>query len=291
MYPRFASVSLWSQVYLLDQGQRLGETITAFRERWFHKGFDGFSWQPNPGAAESIADAIKDLCLTLKAADYLTADVPHENIIRVTGPWLARYRQLERDTFLPLLEGEIDAVNAAVLSGKLLQVASGACYTDTEERTWEPVHQSKVDALKELVDEIGRPVIVQYHWAHSVPRVKRVLPQAVEFRERDPRTIVSDFVAGKIPVLLAHAASVGEGIDGLQDGTDTLIFFDPYWSLRQRDQLAARIGPVRQLQSGHPRPVRHHILVAEGTVDEAVLERWTTKASVQDIIKNRMRKL
>ena len=283
---------LWPQIYLLDQGRRLGVNITQFRSRWMHLGRDGFSWKSLPGADVDVGNRVRDICLTLQARDYLDLPEVVQNVVDVRMPAknLEEYRRLQKAFFLEIAKDGriIEAANAAVLSGKLLQFANGFLYTEGNTE-WEDIHDAKLAALQDLVEEAARPVIVCYKYRADVTRICNRFPQAVVF-DGQSRTIEA-FQRGDIPILLLQPASAGHGIDGLQDGTDTIIWYGLTWSLEEHDQALERIGPTRQLQSGHPRPVFCHYIATQGTVDKLVLQRLINKKTVQEILLEAMRTL
>jgi hypothetical protein len=281
---------LWSQVFLLDGGKRLGKNITSFRKRWMRQGYDGFSWKPLPHAEREVADAIADICLTIKASDYLDLPDMMTNVIPVhlDAKTMKQHRELERDFLLHFEDGVVEASNAAVLSGKLLQHAAGFLYRE-DGTTWEDVHTAKLAALDDFREEYGKPFILAYKYKADLQRITEHHQDAVRF-DGKPATIAA-FQRGEIPILLMQPAGDSEGTDGLQDGTDTMLFYGLDWSLKDHDQIIERIGPTRQLQSGHPRPVWVHYLASQGTVDELVLQRLIEKKSVQEIILNRMKRL
>lgn len=277
---------LWSQMYLLDGGKRLGKNITAFRERWFTQ--DRYSgshtWEPFPHSQAEITALIRDRCLTLKAADYLDLPPLVHNRIEFDLPHTAAelYRDLEREFYLDLGEHEIAATNAGVLSGKLRQFTAGALYTNPD-GAWEEVHREKLDALDDVIEEAGAtPVMVIYHFKSDLVRIRAAFPQARHL-DHKPQT-VRDWNAGRIPILLVHPASAGHGLN-LQGGSNIAVFFSLDFDLDTHDQVIERIGPARQLQSGHPRPVFIHYLVARDTIDELCLERLIERRAMQDIFK------
>lgn len=285
-------LDLWGQSFFLDRGKRLGASFSRFTSRFFRQvrcGSSAFAvrYEPHDGAADEIQRALSDLALSIRAEDYFPTDAPIVQDIRVDLPPAARklYAQLESAFFadldaLGIGEGEIDVANAAARSGKCLQVAAGAVYRD--DGSWQDVHDAKIDALRSCVEEAaGEPVLVAYHWKADAARLKKAFPEAVEL-DRNPATI-RRWNAGEIPVLLAHPAAAGHGLN-LQDGGRRMVLFSPWWDLEQHQQILERIGPTRQMQSGHPRAVFVHRLVAADTLDSAVLDRLDGKASVQDAL-------
>lgn len=285
---------LWAPTYLLDQGKRLGRTLKSYHERWFTPADrEGRKWEPIDGAVDKITEALRDICFTLRAEDYLDLPplVTNQVEVRLPAHLQAEYRRLEREMMLQLASEErVTAVNAAARSGKCHQYAQGAIYLDEEgepSKKWERIHDEKLDALQEVIDSAGgEPVLVAYHFQHDLVRLQKAFPQARAL-DSDPATIDA-WNRGEIEILLAHPASAGHGLN-LQGGGRHLAFFSLNWSLETYQQIIERIGPTRQLQAGTPRPVYVHHLVTTGTVDELILERLVTKASVQDVFKRRLR--
>ena len=283
---------LWGQAWFLDQGVRLGRTFDAFRQRWFQAvpGGDGYQQiKPLPFAQEQIQDRMRDLCLSLDPRDYFDISEPIVNVIRVELPKKARahYRDMEREMFMQIGEHEIEAFSAASRTIKCLQIANGAAYTD-EAGTWAEVHDVKLQALESVIEEAaGMPVLVAYHFKSDLARLQRAFPKGRHL-DKDPQTL-RDWNAGKIPVLFAHPASAGHGLN-LQDGGNILAFFGHWWDLEQYQQIIERIGPTRQAQAGHDRPVFIHHIVAADTVDEIVMARRESKREVQDLLLEAMKR-
>ena len=284
---------LYGQQWFVDGGQRLGKSYTAFSQRWFRTGHDGFGLEPLAHAQEEIQKLLGDVTITIDAKDYFDIKEPIVNRITVDLPHKARqqYRDMEKKMFLEL-EGhlgptEVEALNAASKTQKCLQLANGAIYTD-EQRNWTEVHDAKIAALDDIIEEAGgAPVLVAYHFKHDLHRLRAAFPRS-RVLDSDPETIRS-WNAGKIPVLFAHPASAGHGLN-LQDGGNILVFFSVNWNLEEHQQIIERIGPTRQMQAGHDRPVFLHYILANDTVDFDVLERLESKASVQEILMKAMKR-
>lgn len=293
-------VDLWGQTWFLDAGERLGRTFTSFQDRWFgwkrkssaatdKYGIDKVIF---PFAQEQIQERIKDLCLTIDPKDWFDLRAPIVNVISVDLPpsAKAKYKELEKEMFVRFGEHEIEAFNAAALTMKCLQLANGAMYLDPDKHeagAAVDVHDAKLEALESIITEAaGAPVLVAYHFKSDLRRILARFPQARHL-DKKPKTI-DDWNAGRIPVLVAHPASAGHGLN-LQDGGNILAFFGHWWDLEQHDQMVERIGPVRQLQSGHDRAVFLHYIVARGTVDELVVARRESKRTVQDTLLNYMK--
>lgn len=279
---------LWGQMWFIDYGQRLGKTFTAFKDRWFYPSFNGFDILPKDNAQAEIQARIADVCLTIDAKDWFNLDAPIVNDIYVDLPPKAMklYRQMEREMFIQVESADVEAFNSASMTMKCLQLANGAVYTD-DKGTFEAVHDAKLDALEDVIEEAaGANVMVAYHFKSDLARLKKRFPHGRELRStKDER----DWNAGGIALLFVHPQSAGHGLN-LQDGGSIACFFGHWWDLEGYSQCIERIGPVRQHQSGHARPVFIHHLLARGTLDERVLERRRTKASVQDILLNAMKR-
>lgn len=273
-------IDLWSQVYLLDQGERLGKTLTGYRDRYFDPGRRNqnivFEWIPKPFVEEAIYEKISDVCVSMKAEDWLQLPGRIDNVIEVELPEKAKsqYKQLEKDLTLPLVDSDVTAANAAVLTNKLLQMANGAIYDEFSDA--KEIHSAKLDALEEAVEAAnGKPVLVVYTYQHDLDRIKRQL------KKYNPRTLngdqdVRDWNEGKIQVLLLHPASGGHGLN-LQAGGNIVIWFGLTWSLEWYQQTNARLHRQGQTE----RVIIHHI-VAKGTMDEEVLKALTGKAATQN---------
>lgn len=287
---------LWGQAWFLDKGVRLGRSFEAFKARWFRSiqvGNDRHAvrLEPLPFAQEQIEDRMRDLCLSLDARDYFDISQPIVNVIRVELPAKARrlYKDMEREMFLALESGaEVEAFNAASKTVKCLQLANGAIYTDDTCSAFAEIHDAKLQALEDIIEEAaGMPVLVAYHFKSDLARLQRAFPKGRAL-DKNPQTI-RDWNAGKIPVLFAHPASAGHGLN-LQDGGNILAFFGHWWDLEQFQQIIERIGPTRQAQAGHDRPVFIHHIVAADTVDELVIARRESKREVQDLLLEAMKR-
>jgi SNF2 family DNA or RNA helicase len=274
---------LWGQSWFLDAGARLGRSYDAFHTRWFRPAPNGFGSVALPHAQAEIQDKLRDLCLTVDAKDWFDLREPIVNNIFVDLPIKARklYQDMEKQMFMQLDEHEVEAFGAAARTIKCLQIANGAAYVgDTSE--WREMHDAKLQALESVVEEsAGMPVLVAYHFKMDLARLQKAFPRGRQL-DADPATIKA-WNAGKIPILFAHPASAGHGLN-LQDGGNVLVYFGHWWNLEERMQILERIGPTRQMQAGHDRPVFVHNIIARDTVDELVIERVNSKREVQDIL-------
>lgn len=274
-------MDLWPQIYLLDKGERLGRTITEYRRRYFRpdktNGHVVFSYALNPGADSQIYGCITDICMSLKAKDYLTLPDRIDNVIEVvmSDSEKEKYKTMEKEHVLGLgQENEISALNAASVANKLLQMANGYVYDD--EGNLVHIHDQKIDRLKELVDvNEGKPMLVFYNYKHDLAAIKEAFPKATELTDDND---VADWNKGKIQMLLAHPASAGYGLN-LQAGGHIIVWYGLTWSLEQYQQANARLH-----RQGQTEPVIVHHLVTKGTMDEQVMRSLSRKEESQDAL-------
>lgn len=274
---------LWGQAWYLDKGERLGASFTKYTNKYFKSiSYGAFKKiAPHDGTEEEVISKLRDLTLSVQPEDYFDIDQPVSTKIEIELPSKASklYKQMEREFFVEIQDNEAEAVNAAVKSAKCLQIASGFVYDD--DGNAQVIHDQKIEALKSLVNELDEPLLVAYHWETDKQELLKAFPKA-EVLSSDP-TVLERWNKGEINMLLAHPASAGHGLN-LQDGGRALCFYSNWWSLEEHQQIVERIGPVRQKQSGYDRSVLIYHIIAKGTLDNAVLERLETKASVQDIL-------
>ena len=289
-------LDLWGQLYFIDKGARLGRTFSMFRERFFRPqqvsdDARAVKWVPYSWAQKYIEDLLKGVCISLKAEDYFDIEEPIKSTIYVNLPdkSLSIYKKLQDEMFADLGEGDtVEAVNAAAKTLKCLQAANGAVYVDGKDGEYKVIHDEKIKALDSIIAEAaGMPVLVAYNFKSDLDRLRKAFPHA-RVLDKDPKTI-RDWNEGKIPILLAHPASAGHGLN-LQDGGNILVIFGHDWNLEYYQQIIERIGPTRQAQAGHPRAVFIYHIVAKGTVDEIVMRRRETKREVQDLLLEAMKK-
>lgn len=278
---------LWAQIYLLDRGERLGRTITDFRNRWFL--FDPYTdtWKPTASAEAQIKEILSDIVISMRAKDYLDLPPVLNNFIRVslTKPQRAIYKELERKSIIEYRGHKITAVNGGVLYGKLLQLANGAVYTPAPK--WEPFHDQKLDAVLELIEPMYTPVIVAYQFQSDLDRLRAVLPKLgrsfMEIREKGAE---DRWNAGDLDVILLHGASAGHGLNMQFAGSESVIWFGLPSSLELYQQTNARIT------GGHRRvgkSITIHHIVADGTVDEDVVAILSSKEATQERLLDALR--
>lgn len=278
-------LDLWPEMYLMDMGRRLGRFIGGFRDRFFTPDKRNreiiYSYKPREGTEEAIYGLISDICISMKAVDYL--DMPELIMNRVEVSMDSReqkiYDDFQRDMVVSLQGEELDAVNAAALSGKLTQMANGAVYG--ENRKVLHIHDRKLDALEDLMEAAnGKPLLVAYWYEHDLQRIKARFKSA---RCIDTIQDIDDWNAGKIPLALIHPASAGHGLN-LQEGGCTIVWFGLTWSLELYQQLNARLW-----RQGQKHTVVIHHIVTKGTHDEDVLRALDNKDTRQSALIDAVR--
>lgn len=277
-------MDLWAEINLLDMGERLGRYITRYRDEYFkpdkRNGAIVYSYKPLPDAEERIYGKISDICVSMKAADYLEMPERVDNIVEVgmSDKETAMYKRLEKEMILPFADGDIDAVNAASLSNKLLQLANGAVYD--ENGKVKKIHSRKLDALEDLIEAAnGKPVLVYYSYKHDRDRIS----ERFNAREIKDDKDISEWNTGKIQLAIAHPTSCGHGLN-LQSGGSTIVWFGLTWSLELYQQANARL-----YRQGQKNTVVVHHIITKGTVDEKVMTALKNKdigqASLMEAIK------
>lgn len=276
-------IDLWPQLYLLDQGERLGKTITKYRETYFTPGRRNgqvvFDYKLKAESEQAIYDKVGDICISMNAKDYLSLPerITRDVEIHMPAPLMAKYEDFEREQVLALEnQDEISAVNAAALTNKLLQFANGAIYDANKD--WHEVHNAKLDALEEIVEAAnGQPVLVFYSYKHDLARIQKRL-KTYKPRTLDSRDDIQEWNSGKIQLLLAHPASAGHGLN-LQAGGNIIVWFGLTWSLELYQQANARLD-----RQGQTKPVIVHRLIVIGTMDEDVSKAIERKTAGQDAL-------
>lgn len=286
-------LDLWPQIYLLDRGERLGKSLTAYRDKYFkagkRNGFTVYDYDLRSGDElmgkdiyeQEIYEKIGDICISMKKEDYL--DLPkridRDVLVRLPADVMRQYQDFEREQVLALADEQtISAVNAAALTGKLLQYSNGAVYGDDGE-LWHEVHKSKLEALEELVEAAnGNPVLIFYWYRHDLIRIVQHLRAYRPVEIKSDRGNIEKWNKGEIPVLLAHPASAGHGLN-LQAGGHNIVWFCLPWSLELYQQANARLD-----RQGQIKPVINQRIIVKGTMDEDVLKSLDNKAVGQDAL-------
>jgi len=280
-------MDLWAQFRILDMGKRLGRYISHYRNAYFlpdkRNGERIFTYKAAEGAEQRIYERISDITISMKACEYLNLPecIINEVPVFMDGKEIMIYKTLKKDMVATIKGEEIDAANAAVLSGKLLQMANGCIYD--EEKKSLRIHDRKLDALEDLIESAnGKPVLVAYWFKHDLDRIR----ERFSVREIKTSKDITDWNEGKIPVAVIHPASAGHGLN-LQTGGSTLIWFSLTWSLELYQQCNARLHRQGQKDT----VVIHHI-IAKGTIDEDVMAALLKKEKIQtaliDAVKARL---
>ena len=278
-------LDIWAQMYLVDFGERLGRTMTSYKDRFFEQDYMGYNFTLREGSADRIHNLLRDKVLSMRSEDYLELPDRIDLIETVALParTLSDYKDFESTLLATLPDGEeIEAMNAAVLAGKLLQYANGAMYTD-EHHNWSELHDVKLDALAEIIENnSGENILVAYNFKHDLARLQQRFPSGIVL-DNDPSTITR-WQQGKIKLLFAHPQSAGHGIN-LQDGGCLAVWFGLTWSLGHYQQFNARLH-----RQGQQRPVRIIHIIASDTIDERVVSVLTLKGAIQNNLLNALKR-
>lgn len=275
-------MDLWSQIYLLDSGTRLGKNIGGYRERYFspgmRNGYTVYNWNLKPGADKAIQHKISDICMSMSAEDYLDMPERIDNFVsvRMSEKEKKLYQRIEKEKMVELQpEVFVGAGTAAGVANKLLQMANGFIYTDDGGTI--PIHEKKLEALDEILDCNQEPVLVFYNFKEDLRMLQKKFPEA---RILDNSKDIADWNAGKIRLLLAHPASVGHGLN-IQEGGHIIVWYGLTWSLELYQQANARL-----YRQGQTQTVIIHHLVTEGTMDEDVMRAIEDKDLRQERLMN-----
>lgn len=277
---------LWAQLYLLDEGARLGTRYAGFRERYFDAGprHNGivYKYSVKKGSEEAILSAISDICVSMKASDYLELPdcIMHEIPVELDPKAAKAYRELEREMVLELPDDEVTVTSAAALSNKLLQLGNGAIYG--EDHSVHEVHGCKIEAFMELIESLsasGKNALVFYNYQHDRERLQKALAKTgLVVRELKTTEDEDDWNEGKIDILLTHPASSAYGLN-LQQGGNHVVWFGLNWNYELYTQANKRLH-----RQGQTEKVIIHHLVCEGTRDEDVMTALARKDDVQQFV-------
>ena len=276
-------LDIWSQMYLLDCGERLGRSMTAYKQRFFETDYSGYKFKPVKSADKIIHKLIDDIVISLNVDDYLEMPDRIDTVIRVQLPQnrLAEYQQLERDFLTQINDNDIIAYNAATLAGKLLQYCNGAMYTD-ELKNWTEIHSAKLDAIDDIISENSdENLLIAYNYKTDLIRLQARYPDAIVL-DKDVKTI-EQWNKGNIKMLLAHPASAAHGLN-LQHGGSIIVWFGLNWSLELYQQFNGRLH-----RQGQTKPVRIVHIVADGCIDNKVMQAIENKAQTQQDLLNALK--
>lgn len=271
-------IDLWSQMYLIDSGERLGKSITAYRNKYFNSRqitSNGVcTYDAKAGAEAEIMNRVSDICVSMKAEDWLEMPERIDNIcyVELNEKEQQMYDKFERDSYMEFLQGKVAALNAAGLTNKLLQFSNGAMYT--LEGGYASTNTKKLERLSEIVDDAnGNPILCFYSFKHDLERITDKFPFARKLRTSKD---IDEWNKGNIRLLLAHPASAGHGLN-LQAGGNIIVWFGLTWSLELYQQANARL-----YRQGQEKSVIIHHLITKGTADEQVLKSLQGKRDIQD---------
>ena len=279
-------MDLWAEFRILDMGKRLGRFITGYRMNYFvpdkMNGQIVYSYKPRPNAEREIYDAISDITISMKSTDYLKMPelINTEYTVSMSEDEAAQYEKLKKELTMNVGEDEeITAANAAVLSGKLTQLANGAIYDDCG--NCHGFHDRKLDALEDIIEASnGKPLLIAYWYQHDRDRIERRLHERhIPFSRMDTSDSIRRWNSGELPVALIHPASAGHGLN-LQSGGSTIVWFGLTWSLELYAQTNARLW--RQGQTSDTVVVTH--IVTGGTIDEDILKALRSKDKTQSAL-------
>lgn len=274
-------LDLWSQVYLLDSGERLGKTFYSYRANYFKSDYMGYSYEPVKDTEKIVTDRISDICISMKAEDYLDLPPVIDSIVPVVlNPKAEKqYKDLEKKMVLEIEDAElIDATSAAALSNKLLQLANGAVYD--EDHIYHEIHDCKIEAFMELIEQLnGKSALVFYNYQHDLVRLQEALAKTkLRVKKLEGPQDQLDWNSGKIDILLTHPASSAYGLN-LQQGGNHVIWFGLNWNYELYVQANKRLH-----RQGQTEKVIIHHLVTQGTRDEDVMAALEKKEDVQNFV-------
>jgi len=266
-------LDVWSQMFLLDQGKRLGRSFYGFKQRFFESDFMGYTWTPREASVPKIRAAISEVATVVENYAGLPQIVQLNEFVDIPNKAMEAYNAMRRDFLVEVNDAELSAANAAVMVGKLAQISAGACYDDDGDVV--DYHDAKIKALREIVETTDENILVAYTWRHDKERVLEVFPDAIDIK--DPGA-VDAWNAGDVPLLLAHPRSAGHGLN-LQGGGRRIVWLNPTWSNELKIQFDARL-----FRQGQKDTVFVHTILAAETIDEEIMEVVGTKKTMQDLL-------
>lgn len=277
---------LWAEMYLLDKGERLGATITGYRNDYFRPGWAPagivYKWEPRPFAMKAITQKIADITMSMKASDYIQLPdrIDSDVMVHLSAKDLKTYKDFEKTSLLSFDSENVVALDAAAMMNKLLQVSNGFIYNEEHEAIG--IHKAKAEALDEIIEAADSPVLVFYSFQADK---ELLLGRYKNARQLNGEKDIADWNAGKVQILLAHPASVGYGLN-LQEGGHIIVWYGLTWSLELYQQANARLH-----RQGQDKPVLVYHLLTEGTADEQVMKRIkekdVTQSALIEILKDR----
>lgn len=282
-------IDLWSQIWLLDMGQRLEKTLTSYRAKYFKPGRRNgavvYDWRLRIGAKEMISDRLSDICVSMRAEDYITVPDIVEAGMTLTfdDDTFNRYKEFEKEQLLQIDDEMVEALTAAALTNKLLQFTSGAVY-DSEHK-WHFVDGTKTEALADIIENANEPVLVYYNYIHERERIMEALKQYRPVAFRGEPDILQNWNEQKIRVMIAHPRSVAYGLN-MQQGGRIIVWHSLTWDLEIYEQAFKRLH-----RQGQTKPVLLYHLIVRGTMDERVMRALKSKGDTQASLLRQIRQM
>ena len=282
-------MDLWSQIWLLDMGQRLGKTLTSYRAKYFTPGRRNgaviYEWRPKVGTTTKISELISDICMSMRAEDYIEVPdmIEAGMTLNFTEEKALLYKDFEREQLLQIDEDTIEALTAAALTNKLLQFTSGAVYDN--EHKWHFVDETKIEALADIIENANEPVLVYYNYIHEKERIMEALKQYRPVVFKGEEHILARWNGKRIRVMLAHPASVAYGLN-MQAGGRIIVWHSLTWNLELYQQANKRLH-----RQGQTKPVLLYHLTVKGTMDERVLRVLKGKGDTQVSLLQQIREM
>jgi SNF2 family DNA or RNA helicase len=282
-------MDLWSQIWLLDMGQRLGKTLTSYRAKYFTPGRRNgaviYEWRPKVGTTTKISELISDICMSMRAEDYIEVPdmIEAGMTLNFTEEKALLYKDFEREQLLQIDEDTIEALTAAALTNKLLQFTSGAVYDN--EHKWHFVDETKIEALADIIENANEPVLVYYNYIHEKERIMDALKQYRPVAFRGEPGILQKWNEQKIRVMIAHPRSVAYGLN-MQQGGRIIVWHSLTWDLEIYEQANKRLH-----RQGQTKPVLLYHLIVRGTMDERVMRALKGKGDTQVSLLQQIREM
>jgi len=280
---------LFGQIYILDEGASLGRYITHYRTKWFYpSGYGGYDWKPQVNARDEISKAIAPLVVQFDPGDHLQLPEllpPHDIFVELPPAAREQYKSMETELKSKLAAGTIVAANAAVASGKCRQIANGSLYTEEGSKEFVNVHDEKLDALTDLIEELsGEPLLITYQFKFDAVRIaaRLKIPSIGSGSVAADMAVIQAFRRGELPAVMGHPETISLGLDGLQDSCHNICWYGLPWNLLHYLQTIDRV----RRQGSRSNTVTLHRIIARGTIDEDVLEVLDKKdADQSDFLK------
>ena len=282
-------MDLFGQIYILDEGASLGRYITHYRTKWFYpSGYGGYDWKPQVNARDEISKAIAPLVVQFDPGDHLQLPEllpPHDIFVELPPAAREQYKSMETELKSKLAAGTIVAANAAVASGKCRQIANGSLYTEEGSKEFVNVHDEKLDALTDLIEELsGEPLLIAYQFKFDAVRIaaRLKIPSIGSGSVAADMAVIQTFRRGELPAVMGHPETISLGLDGLQDSCHNICWYGLPWNLLHYLQTIDRV----RRQGSRSNTVTLHRIIARGTIDEDVLEVLDKKdADQSDFLK------